>query len=90
MTLPELVLSQLTDPFRLGMLVFLVLTAARTRTVNGIIVPLIAGAVFIALIIPMFLNPAGPDTLRQIASGIALNATLLGLFYAAKSVLWRK
>jgi hypothetical protein len=90
MTLTELLLSQLTDPFRLGMLVFLVLTAARTRSVNGILVPLIAGALFIAVIIPMLLTPAGADTVRQIACGAALNGALLALFYAGKSVLLRK
>ena len=90
MTLSDLVLSQLIDPFRLGMLVFLVLTAARTRAVNGILIPVIAGAVFVALIIPLFLNPAADDTMRQIAVGTAVNAALLGLYYGAKSVLWRK
>lgn len=90
MTLTELVISQLTDLFRLGMLVFLMLTTERTRANSGLYVPLAAGAAFIAFIIPYFLNPAGEDLLRQVATGFAVNLVLLALFYGAKRVVWRK
>ena len=89
MMLAALILSQITDPFRLGMLFFLTITAARTRSVSGEIVPLIGGAVFVALIIPMVLHPAGEDLARQAIVGIFVNGIVLALFLGVRS-LWRR
>ena len=89
MTLTDLILWQVADPFRIGLLVGLIVTAARTQGAGGLIVPLIAGAVFIAAIIPMTLKPAGEDVLRQVATGIVVNGLYLALYYGLRA-LWQR
>ena len=42
MTLPDLLLSQLADPFRIGLLIALFVTMLRTRAASGVWVPLAA------------------------------------------------
>ena len=44
MGLPDLILSQLTDPFRSALLIGLLLTVARTTAVSGVLVPWAAGS----------------------------------------------
>ena len=53
MTLPDLLLSQLSDPFRIGLLIALFLTMLRTRAASGTIIPLAIGAVFVAVLLPL-------------------------------------
>ncbi len=52
MSLAELLLSQLLDPFRIGLLLALVFTAYNTAGAVGMAVPLILGAAFVAVLIP--------------------------------------
>jgi hypothetical protein len=47
-----LLMSQLTDIFRIGLLAGLILTMERTRAQTGVVLPIVAGIVFIAVIIP--------------------------------------
>jgi hypothetical protein len=84
-----LFLSQLTDPFRIGMLVFLFLTMLRTRTTTGTLAPLAAGAVFVAVLIPLVLSQlgAGPALWRAIAVGIVTNACVLGVIWIGYRLL---
>lgn len=80
MTLGQLILSQLTDPFRIVLLIGLVYTMLRTRPVTGTLVPLASGVAFVAIIIPVTLTTGlGEPMWRQIAAGLLSNSVLLGI-----------
>src|SRR4028118_1889563 len=79
MTISEILLSQLTDPFRLGLIVALVVTMLRTEAVTGRWVPLATGVVFVAFILPL-------TTARGMAEGGAAHAASLGRRLAAGGV----
>ncbi len=91
MTLTEMFQSQLTDPFRIGMLVFLTLTMLRARATSGTVLPLAIGAVFVAGLIPLTLSktPMGPELYRAFGAGIVANAVILAVLLAAYR-LWSK
>lgn len=79
----ETVASMLLDPFRAGLIFFLVLTARRTRATMGLSVPLAAGVVFIAALLPLTtgsgLADAAGGMIPAILAGIVANTILLGL-----------
>lgn len=85
MPLTDLFLSQLADPFRIGLLVALIYTMQRTRAATGIWLPLAAGALFVAVIIPVTAQGGGlPVPLWQaVAVGVAANAVLIAVLLAA-------
>ncbi|WP_323041275.1 hypothetical protein [Gemmobacter sp.] len=87
----ELLLAQLRDPFRVGLMIALVLTMLRTRAVSGTALPLAAGVVFVAVIIPMTLPApaAGGGMLAAVGTGIVANLILLGLILGAWT-LWQR
>lgn len=87
----DLMLRQLADPFRIGLIVALLVTAARTRNMTGTIVPLAAGIVFVAVIIPMTITPpgAGQAAWQLIAAGIVSNAILVALGLAGWTLVQR-
>ncbi len=84
-------LSQLTDPFRIGLIFFLLLTALRTRATTGFAMPLAFGIVFIAILLPMTTErQAGTDgtlPVAAMAAGIASNAIVLGVLLLGR-ILW--
>lgn len=47
------IISQATDVFRIGLLIALILTMLRTEQATGTLVPLAAGILFVAVLIPM-------------------------------------
>jgi hypothetical protein len=75
----DLLLAQLADPFRIGLIIALVVTMLRTAAVTGRLVPLAAGVVFVAVIIPMTLQAGQADVSRAVAVGIVTNVILLGV-----------
>lgn len=80
MTLGQLLLSQLTDPFRIVLLIGLVYTMLRTRPVTGTLVPLASGIAFVAVIIPVTLTTGMAEPMwRQIAAGLLSNSVILGI-----------
>ena len=83
----DVFLTQIADPFRIGLIVALVVTAARTSAAVGTLVPLALGVLFVAILIPTALG--GDDTLSQIAVGLVTNAVLLGVALAAKATIER-
>jgi hypothetical protein len=90
MTNSEILLSQLTDPFRLGLIVALVVTMLRTEAVTGRLVPLAAGVLFVAAILPMTTARGDAGTLAQaIALGIMANLVLLALVMAIRHLVLR-
>lgn len=85
----DLLAAQATDVFRIGMLIALMLTALRNRAVTGMLLPLAAGAVFVAVIIPLTGATARPEPLAtQVLSGLLVNAVYLAIGLAAWS-LWQ-
>ena len=88
MTLTALLASQLTDVFRIGLIIALVLTTRRTEAVTGVIIPLLAGVVFVAAIIPMTM-PATEPLARSIGIGLIANAILLAVALAGQALFHR-
>jgi hypothetical protein len=85
MTLAELLFSQLLDPFRIGLLLALVVTAYNTAGTVGIAVPLILGAAFVAVLIPVSMPQEGIDRTTAILTGVAANAILVGVIMAGRA-----
>ncbi|MDH4442429.1 MAG: hypothetical protein QE284_18845 [Rhizobium sp.] len=86
----EIVTAQLTDPFRIGLIFFLLLTALRTRANMGLMMPLVMGVFFIAILIP--LTTAAASTvphLTAIGLGVVSNAVILAIFLGGWTV-WEK
>lgn len=79
MTLAELFFAQLTDPFRIALAVGLVVTMLRTQAVTGTALPLAAGVVFIAAIIPLSLRPADGALATAIGVGLLSTALIVGI-----------
>jgi hypothetical protein len=88
MNLTDLLLSQLTDVFRIGLVIALVVTALRNAAVTGMAIPLAAGILFIAVIIPATLPNAEP-MLRAVGVGIVANLILTGIAVAGWQVFRR-
>jgi hypothetical protein len=90
MTLPEIILSQIIEPFRIGLIVALIYTAARTRATTGTVLPLLAGLVFVAVIIPATMQGnAGPDLWTAVLAGLVANAVILGVAMALWALIRR-
>ncbi len=85
----DLLISQLADPFRIGLLFFLIVTAFRTRA-HGFVVPLALGVVFVAILLPMTTaSSATTDRTLAIATGIAANAIIVGILLLGWTI-WNK
>jgi hypothetical protein len=81
-------IAQFLDPFRIGLLVALVLTAYNTAGTIGIGIPLVLGCVFVAVIIPITTQAGGDGgTMAAILTGIVVNAVIVGLILGARA-LW--
>lgn len=71
----DLVQDQALDIFRIGLLIALMFTMLRTRAATGVVIPLIAGIIFVAVIIPVTQGPNGAAPMWvQIGTGIIVNA----------------
>jgi chromate transport protein ChrA len=74
----ELLQSQLTDVFRIGLIIALIATTIRTQANTGRIIPLVAGVIFVAVIIPSTMQPNSEIPLmHRIGMGIVANAIIL-------------
>ena len=83
----ELIQSQLLDPFRIGLIVALVFTMFRTRAATGTVLPLAAGVIFVAVILPA---TRGAASLTQAAlAGIVSNLIILGIVLALAMIVRR-
>jgi hypothetical protein len=90
MTLTELFQTQLADPFRIGLLIALIYTTARTVAVTGKVIPLLAGLVFVAVLIPATLTPVPGVTFGQAAGvGIVANAVILAVLLGGYALIRR-
>lgn len=75
--LTDLVLSQLTDLFRMGLIVALVVTMHRTSAVTGRVLPLVLGVVFVAVMLPATLPSGSASLTDAILAGLVSNSILL-------------
>jgi hypothetical protein len=74
----DLLTAQLTDPFRAGLIAALFITMLRTRETTGMVIPLIAGIIFIAVIIPNTMGTTAP-MMDAIGIGLIANAILVAI-----------
>ena len=90
MDLSNLILSQLADPFRIGLMVALVITMQRTQATTGVWVPLAAGVLFVAVIIPSTMLTALAQPLWQVvAVGMVSNAIILAVILGIWAIYQR-
>lgn len=82
-----LLMSQLTDIFRIGLLTGLIFTMERTKAQTGVVLPLVAGIIFIAAIIPATMPRADVTMLQAIVSGLVANSIITAVLMAAWSFL---
>lgn len=90
MDFTSLLISQVTDIFRIGLLVGLVYTAERTRAQTGILIPLLVGIVFIAIIIATTMPVTGVSIWQAIASGTVANAIITAVLWLVWSAIKRR
>jgi hypothetical protein len=79
-----LLIAQITDFFRIGLLVGLLFTVERTKAQTGIIVPVLAGLAFVAFIIPTTMPMPGVALWQAVVSGLVANA----IIFAAIWLVW--
>lgn len=77
-TVADLISAALTDPFRIILLVGLVVTQRRTQAMTGTVLPLAAGMLFVAVIIPVTLGFGAEAGLpKAVLAGLVANAIWL-------------
>ncbi|WAX94352.1 hypothetical protein N7E70_022175 [Aminobacter sp. NyZ550] len=86
----DIYLAQLTDPFRIGLLVALLVTAANTAPTLNRWIPIALGVVFVAVLIP-FSFGASDEIAKAfaVAVGLVSNVTLLAVLLGAKALYAR-
>ncbi|MFZ5710705.1 MAG: hypothetical protein ACOY4T_13680 [Pseudomonadota bacterium] len=89
MTVTDLLTQQLSDIFRWGLLVALVLTARNTQAATGTWLPLAAGVLFVAVIIPIVMTPALAPQVTQIGVGLVANLVILAVVLTLRWVWLR-
>lgn len=85
----DIVVSQLSDLFRIGLIVALVVTMFRTSAVTGRVLPLMLGVVFVAVIVPSTMPSGTVDLMDAILAGLISNLIILGLVLAVATVVMR-
>lgn len=83
----ELIQSQLLDPLRIGLIAALVFTMFRTRAATGTLVPLAAGVIFVAVLLPSTQGAASLPL--AVAAGILSNLIILGIVLALVLIVRR-
>ena len=85
----ELLISQLTDVFRIGLIVALVVTMHRTSAVTGRLIPLVAGVVFVAVILPTTMPGASTNLTEAVTVGILSNLIILAFVWIVTAAIKR-
>ena len=83
----DIMFSQLTDVFRIGLIVALVVTMLRTSSVTGRILPLAMGVVFVAVILPTTMPSGSSQLTSNILVGMVSNVVLLLLVLAVMKLM---
>jgi hypothetical protein len=87
MDLTALLVQQFTDVFRIGLLAGLIYTTERTRAQTGVLLPLIAGVIFVAVIIPATMPAPGTSLWQAATTGAAVNAVIVAVMWLAWQAL---
>ncbi len=83
MSLSDLLVAQLSDPFRIGLLIALFVTMLRTRAASGTLIPLAIGAVFVAVLLPLTAQASLAAPLATVIGvGIVANVIWLAIILA--------
>ena len=85
----DLVFSQLTDLFRIGLMIALVVTMLRTSAVTGRVLPLALGVVFVAVILPTTMPRGSASLIDAILAGLVSNLIILVPVLAAAALVAR-
>ena len=85
----DLVLSQLTDLFRIGLMIALVVTMLRTAAVTGRVLPLALGVIFVAVILPSTMPGGSASLTDAILAGLVSNLIILMPVLAVAAVVAR-
>jgi hypothetical protein len=85
-----LLFAQLMDVFRIGLIAGLIYTMERTRQQTGVIVPLLAGIVFIAVILATTMPVPDVPVWRSIVSGLAANAITVAVLWLIWSMIKKR
>ncbi len=84
-----LIQSQFLDPLRIGLIVGLVITMYRTRAATGLVMPLVLGVAFVAVILPMS-NPKPDVTLVDaVLAGLVSNLVILAIVLGLSVIVRR-
>ncbi|GLS32344.1 hypothetical protein SAMN04488498_11723 [Mesorhizobium albiziae] len=90
MHLVDIYLAQLADPFRVGLLVALLFTAANTEAALNRWIPIGLGLAFVAVLIPTAIGTtAGMDLVHTILVGLVSNLTILAVLLAVRAAYLR-
>lgn len=89
MSFSELLVAQLMDPFRIGLLVALVFTTLQTTAHTGRLVPLALGCIFVAVLIAMTTGTEDVDRTMAIGVGVVTNVLILAVLLGLHSV-WKR
>ena len=73
----DILLAQLTDPFRIGLMLALGYMTLRLRAQSGVLMPLVAGVLFFAVMLPTSMPIAGAERILQMATGVVANAVIV-------------
>jgi hypothetical protein len=86
----DILLAQLTDPFRIGLMLALGYMTIRLRAQSGVLMPLVAGVLFFAVMLPTSMPIEGAERMLQMGTGVAANAiivsVLAGIWIAVERV----
>ena len=85
MEFTDILVAQLGDPFRIGLLVTLLFTARNTSSALNRWVPIALGLVFVAVLIPTAMaSEDSAPVAEQIGFGLLSNAAILGVLIAGQ------
>ena len=83
----DLFLAQLTDPFRIVLAIGLVLTMLRTQAASGTWIPLAAGIVFIAVLIPMTMGTDVANRMPAIIAGLFSTSVIVAVVLGVRALV---
>ena len=86
----DLVLLQLTDLFRIALIIGLVYTMHRTAAVTGYVLPLVMGVVFVAVLLPATQPSASVIFTDAILAGLVSNTIILLPVLVVSAFITRK
>ncbi|MGL4309727.1 MAG: hypothetical protein ACRCSU_04510 [Paracoccaceae bacterium] len=81
--------AQLTDPFRIVLLIGLFVTMARTEAATGRWLPLALGIAFVAALIPLTIQRPEGSVVTPILTGLVANVVIVALILLAHG-LWKR